>query len=199
MPAAKLPIADFRTQSQWHTYLGKLTPAQLKKVAATLNRILRIEFRLNTKKPAAELVEDIKKLYSVNNATKLLEIVKGIDADELPQPSQNIPKPTKKQASMGSEKDISLNVKKYNSLLKKYTNLVAKARNIATAYGKEESSFSGRGRVSGVRFNDLKNQTEYEKTNILANKTLIELRQIKSYLVDKLNYPSKNLTIIPVY
>jgi hypothetical protein len=105
MPVAKLPIADFRTQAQWHAYLGKLTPAQLKKVAAALNRILRIEFRLNTKKPAADLMEDIKKLYSVNNATKLLEIVKSIDADELPQPSQNLPKPTKKQAAASKEVD----------------------------------------------------------------------------------------------
>lgn len=105
MPAAKLPIAEFRTQSQWHEYLGKLTAAQLKKVAAALNRILRIEFRLNTKKPTADLMEDIKRLYSVNNNTKLLEIVKGIDADELPQPSQNLPKPTKKQVAAGKEVD----------------------------------------------------------------------------------------------
>lgn len=105
MPAAKLPIADFRTQADWHTYLGKLTPAQLKKVAAALNRILRTEFRLNTKKPAAELLEDVKKLYSVNNNTRLLEIVKGIDADQLPQPSQNLPKPTKKQIAAGKEAD----------------------------------------------------------------------------------------------
>jgi len=104
MPASKLPIADFRTQSQWHEYLGKLTPAQLKKVAAALNRILRVEFRLNTKKPTADLMEDIKKLYSVNNNTKLLEIVKGIDADELPQPSQNLPKPTKKQLEDADKK-----------------------------------------------------------------------------------------------
>jgi hypothetical protein len=105
MPAAKLPIADFRTQSDWHAYLGKLTHAQLKKVAAALNRILRTEFRLNTKKPATELIEDVKKLYSVNNNTKLLEIVKGIDADQLPQPSQNLPKPTKKQVAAGKEVD----------------------------------------------------------------------------------------------
>lgn len=105
MPAAKLPVADFRTQSDWHAYLGKLTPAQLKKVAAALNKILRTEFRLNTKKPAAELIEDVKKLYSVNNNSKLLEIVKGISADELPQPSQNLPKPSKKQVAAGKEAD----------------------------------------------------------------------------------------------
>ena len=105
MPAPKLPVADFRTQSDWHAYLGKLTATQLKKVAAALNKILRTEYRLNTKKPAAELIEDVKKLYSVNNNSKLLEIVKGISADELPQPSQNLPKPTKKQAAAAKEAD----------------------------------------------------------------------------------------------
>ena len=107
MPAAKLPVADFRTQADWHAYLGKLTATQLKKVATALNKILRTEFRLNTKKPAAELIEDVKKLYSVNNNTKLLEIVKQISADELPQPSQNLPKPTKKQAAAAKEAEKS--------------------------------------------------------------------------------------------
>jgi hypothetical protein len=97
MPA-KLPIADFKTQAEWHAYLDKLKPAQLKKVSSALNKILRTEFKLDTKKPATQLLEDVKKLYSVNNSSKLLEIVKGIPADDLPQPSQNLPKPTKKQS-----------------------------------------------------------------------------------------------------
>ena len=100
MPTSKLPIANFRTQTEWHSYLGKLTPAQLKKVASALNKILRTEFKLNTKKSTLELLEDIKKLYSVNNSSKLLEIVKGIPADDLPQPSENLAKPTKQQIKL---------------------------------------------------------------------------------------------------
>ena len=90
----KLPVANFKSQSEWLDYLAKLTPPQTKKVATALNRILRTEYRLNTKKTHSELLEDIKRLYSVNNNTKLLQLVNGIEPNDLPQP-----KPTKKQAA----------------------------------------------------------------------------------------------------
>jgi hypothetical protein len=109
MPA-KLPIADFKTQAEWHSYLDMLKPTQLKKVSSALNKILRKEFKLDTKKPATELLADVKKLYSVNNSTKLLEIVKGIPAEDLPQPSQNLPKPTKKQDIIAKEAEKKNNI-----------------------------------------------------------------------------------------
>ena len=114
MPA-KLPVANFKTQSEWLDYLAKLTPAQTKKVATALNKILRTEYRLNTKKAHTELLEDIKRLYSVNNNTKLLELVNGIEAEDLPQPSSNLAKPTKKQAAESARLEGERKAKKLES------------------------------------------------------------------------------------
>ena len=114
MPA-KLPVANFKTQSEWLDYLAKLTPAQTKKVATALNKILRTEYRLNIKKAHSELLEDIKRLYSVNNNTKLLQLVNGIEAEDLPQPSSNVPKPTKKQAAESARLEGERKAKKLES------------------------------------------------------------------------------------
>ena len=100
MPA-KFPVANFKSQSEYHQYLESLTHTQLKKVATALNKILRKEYLLSTKKPKDELLADVKRLYSFNSESKLLTLINsmGIDTEELPGPSMNVRKPTKKQAA----------------------------------------------------------------------------------------------------
>lgn len=97
-PKAKIPEAKFKTQAEWHAYLDSLTHPQLKKVSNALNKILRVDYRLNTKKTKEELLADVKRLYSVNNAEKLMLTIRGIDKDELPKPPAPKPKKLTKQA-----------------------------------------------------------------------------------------------------
>jgi len=98
-PKAKMPEAKFKNEAEWHSYLESLTHPQLKKVSNTLNKVLRVDYRLNTKKTQAELLADVKRLYTVNNAEKLILAVRGIDKDELPKPPEPKPRQTgKKQA-----------------------------------------------------------------------------------------------------
>ena len=43
----KLPIANFKTQAEWHIYLDSLNYSQLKKISLALNKILRIDYKLD--------------------------------------------------------------------------------------------------------------------------------------------------------
>ena len=113
----KIPEPKFKTQAEWHAYLDSLTYPQLKKVSASLNKVLRVDYRLDTKKTQADLLADVKKLYSVNNVEKLILAVRGIDKDELPKPKPPAPTKKEKQAGqvaefMGGMKDMSEQVKK---------------------------------------------------------------------------------------
>jgi len=104
-PKAKMPEAKFKNEAEWHSYLESLTHPQLKKVSTTLNKILRTEYRLDTKKTKTELLADVKRLYTVNNAEKLILTIREIDKNEMPKPPE--PKPKKPTKQEKQSQDVS--------------------------------------------------------------------------------------------
>ena len=188
MPA-KLPIADFKSQEDWHAYLKKLTPTQLKKIAIALNNILKTEFKLNVKKSTSELLEDIKSLYSVNNSTKLLQLVKGIAAEDLPQPSQNIPKPTKKQILKSLEIERNRILEEAKPLYKALVEADSERAAIIDKYGYYASEGGGIASTAGVdtRFPISKEgdalESKFKKLNVLSNTIPTKLRTLKEKYV----------------
>jgi hypothetical protein len=111
MPPKTIDVSSIKTRAEFHAYLGKLTHAQLKKVARELNKTLKKELLIDTKKSHSDLLAEIKQKISFNNDFGTLDVFKmAVKTGPLPSPKEE-----KKPSKAAVKKKIVENINKARS------------------------------------------------------------------------------------
>ena len=116
---SKIPYPEFNTDDEFEDYLKSLTHPVLKKVARIVNKIMR-NSKFDVSQSQKDLLAEMLRRFNYDDNKDFFDVPVFIEKGDLPRPSMNLKKPTKKQlkeaqktVSLPVEKDIGVLIKEY--------------------------------------------------------------------------------------
>ncbi len=99
---SKIPFPDFETDDEFEAYLKSLSYPILKKVARIINKIMR-NSKFDVKQSQEDLLNEMIDRLNYEDGLNFFDTSIFIKKEDLPRPSMNLKKPTKKQLKESEE------------------------------------------------------------------------------------------------